>query len=81
MKQIDVYVRNMAQSGGNTFKVNIQEEVQSRRKGSTLYTVLSAMFSFTICCLCVLACCRCFMSKSMMIDYNVDEPNSNWDND
>lgn len=63
----------------STFKVIITEEQAAPRERSTLYTVLSALFSFTICCLCVLACCRCFLARDHPIDYNVDEADPNWD--
>jgi hypothetical protein len=81
MEQIDLYVLNMKQQTTKTFSIVLKEEVKTKRQGSTLYTILSALFSFTICCLCVLACCRCFMSRNGSVDYNVDEPDANWDND
>lgn len=69
--QLDIYARNVLKVKGKTFLVILQEQRGSYSFISSIYSILTFLFTMTLCCLCFVGCCRCFLTKSG-IDYNVD---------
>ena len=57
------------------------ENKDERSWVSNIYTILSAMFTITLCCMCVIGCCKCFLHKGGSIDFEADDADPDWDRD
>lgn len=80
-KQVDIYTRNVIRVNARTFMVKLAPQKPKSGFMGNIYQILSGLFTLTICCLCIVGCLRCACFNSRNINYNVDEPNPNWDSD
>lgn len=78
---IEVYALNAFEASAASFKVQITEQQSSFSLVSNIYTILSSLFILTLCCMCVIGCCKCFMHKGGPIDYDAEEADPQWDAD
>ena len=62
-ESITIYVRNNLKINGKTFKIEVLEMEDSFSFVSNIYTILSALFATTLCCLCIVGFCKCFINR------------------
>ena len=80
VNKVTVYVANRGNKAFQSFKIWVRKQQTTSSFGSTVYTVLATMFCMTTCVVCTAGCFRCYYNNRH-INFNVDQPDPNWDDD
>ena len=80
-KKIDIYTRNILKVNQPTYVIRLHQKINESNFMGNIYSILSGLFTLTLCCLCIIGCMRCTCLSNGRINYDVEDPDPNWDSD
>jgi len=76
-----VYARNNVEVRGKTFRIYLQKDVNAKSWLENMLSMAITIIASCLCCCVMAGVVRCYVNKTHNIDFNVDEPNPDWDED
>jgi hypothetical protein len=76
-----VLVRNNLKVVGKSFKIFLQQDQNAKSWLENILTMSITIVASCLCCCIMAGLVRCYVNKTHNIDFNVDQPNPNWDED